>query len=200
MGYNRVKTHHRRDLAFKEFGELAKHYRPSVLAYKPSFRPFDLQKLPRHKILTVKAFLPLAVARRARQKIYTYPHPLQAQMQGRVLRTPLITKKTKFVPVKVRIRVPERLPAVRGSYVTISHGRINVHSRKQLQAVLARQELNRRRYVETKTNRRHARHGQLDSPGAAAFGAVAYGNQMGFSVGALADQALVARAVLKGGF
>lgn len=195
MEFRRGVKHRLRDLAFREAGDVARHL--GLRDLEQSRRSFDLSKLPDSKIITVKSYLPLAVARRARQKVYAYPHPLQKQKQGRVIRTPLHVR-SKMVPVHIKIRVPARLPLVRSSYVSVHRGVLNVHSANQLSRVVQRRELNRRRYVESKRNRRFAAHGQLDSPGASAFGSVAYTAAIGGNSRQLADAALIARAVLKG--
>lgn len=172
---------------------------------------------PLSRLITVKLALPRPLALRARREVYTYPIPVQSVLHTRVIRRPLWlpsraerassrpgalhqVKSYPWVMTKVRIRVPRRLPAALPSYVSVHRDRINIHSRRQLQALLASGELNRRRYSEHKTNRRKARHGQLDSPGATAFGLVRRAYRSGAGVHRLADAALVARAILKGRF
>lgn len=150
-------------------------------------------------VLTVNALLPRPVAYKARREIYTYPLPLQVRKRARTIRRALRRPSVPMVLAKVRIRVPARLPLARGSYVSLSRGRLNIHSRRQHELLVKRRELNRVRYAEKKTGRRKARHGQLDSPGGLAFGGVAEAFRRGWSVDRIADQALVARAILKGG-
>lgn len=161
--------------------------------------PYSFGLEPR-SLLTVQTYLPLSVARRVRNKVYTYPLPVQRSLAGRVIRYRLLPPTGRMVRTKVRIRLPRILPRVRGSYVSLRRGRLNIHSRKQLHAALARGEVNQRRYQEHKTHRRHARNGQLDSPGARAFGSVSHALGRGWSIGKIADAALAARAILKGGW
>lgn len=154
------------------------------------------------RILTVKVYLPRPIARQVRREVYTYPQPAQMRKARHVMRYSLLaglsSGSARFVPAKVRIRVPTRLPLVRGSYVSLRRGMLNIHSAQQLRSTLAKGELNVRRYSERKTNRRKARHGQLDSPGARRFGLVAEAYRRGKSVDRIADAALVARAILHG--
>ena len=156
-------------------------------------------RLPRHKIISVLTYLPRPVALAARRKVYTYPRPLQLRRRSRVIRTPL-RSRSNLVRTRVRIAIPSRLPLSLPSYVSLSRGRLNIHSRKQLERMMQRGELNRRRYQEGKHNRRRARHGQLDSPGATAFGAVGEAYRRGDTISRIADAALGARAVSKGGY
>lgn len=149
-------------------------------------------------VITVVGYLPRPVARRARREVYPYPLPLQKRLRSRVIRRSLRRSSAPLVRAKVRIKVPHRLPLSRGSYVSLSRGRLNVHSYRQYKAALAAGELNRRRYDERKGHRRKARYGQLDSPGALAFGSVAESYRRGQSVSRIADAALIARAILKG--
>lgn len=150
------------------------------------------------QILTVSTLLPRPVARKARREVYPYPVPLQKKLRSRVIRRALRRSSAPLVRAKVRIRIPRRLPLARGSYVSVNNHRLNIHSHRQLQALLAAGEYNRRRYDERKSHRRRARHGQLDSPGATGFGSVAGVARRGGTVNQLADAALVARAILKG--
>jgi len=147
-------------------------------------------------VISLRTYLPRSVAQRARRKTYPYPHPVQRSRAGRTIRQKLRTRRD-LVPVIVRVRLPTRLATARPSYVSINRGRLNIHSRKQLRALMARGELNRRRYAEGKGNKRKARNGQLDSPGATTFGSVAEGTRRGATIGQLADMALAARAVSK---
>lgn len=149
-------------------------------------------------VISVPVYLPLPVALKARRKIYTYPLLAQKRLNGRVIRTPLKKHRGPVVLTKVRVRIPRRLPAAKPSYVSISRGKLNVHSRLQLRRLLAAGENNRRRYQESKTNRRRARYGQLESRGSTAFGAVAAAAQNGYSTNRIADTALAVRAILGG--
>lgn len=159
-------------------------------------RELDQRSWRNEKILAVKVYLPRPVAKMARREVYTYPYPQQIQKRWRVARYLLrSSKKHKFVPVTVRIRVPKRLPLVRASYVSIRNNMLNVHSYHQTRREYER-NLNTRRYSEHKGNRRKARYGQLDSPGATAFGAVAEASRRGWSIDRIADSALGARALL----
>lgn len=155
------------------------------------------QRLP-NRIITVSIPLPLSVAKKARREIYPYPLPLQKRLKGRTIRRPLVVRSdAPLVMTKVRIRAPARLALALGSYVSLSRGRLNIHSKNQLARAVHRLEKNRRRYSEFKSNRRKARHGQLDSPGATAFGSVAAAYKLGHSIERIADAALGARAILK---
>lgn len=146
-----------------------------------------------YKIITVSVPLPRSVARRARREVYPYPYPNQVRRRGRTIRR--VLPHARLTVARVRIKVPKRLPLALPSYVSISRGRLNIHSRKQLGAALAAGELNRRRYDERKTNRRRARHGQLDSVGATSFGAVGAAAERSWSIDAIAEAALGARAI-----
>lgn len=150
------------------------------------------------RVLIVSSMLPRPVAYRARREVYTYPYPMQKRLHGRVIRRALRATSAPLVKARVRIRIPLRLPLARGSYVSLSRGRLNIHSYRQLRALMAAGEYNRRRYDERKTHRRKARHGQLDSPGATAFGSVAEAYRRGAGVRQISDAALVARAILQG--
>jgi len=149
----------------------------------------------RGPVLTVYTYVPLPLAVRSRREVYSYPFPAQAQRRRRVLRTVVAAPKGRMVRAAVRIRLPARLPAVKGSYVSVRGSTVNVHSANQVRRLLALGELNRRRYREDKTNRRKARHGQLDSPGAFFEGIVGHAIRRGLSIGEIADAALVARAL-----
>lgn len=148
-----------------------------------------------YKTITLSVPLPLPVALRARREIYTYPYPMQKRLHGRTIRKVIPRSSRRYVMTKVRVRVPARLPLTRGSYVSISRGRLNIHSRKQLAAAVSRGETNRRRYQEAKRNRRKASHGQLDSPRALQYGIVSRLVKQGASASRIADGALVARAL-----
>lgn len=151
------------------------------------------------RLATLETLLPLSVALQARNKVYPYPIPTQKRLRGRTIRLALTPPRQPMVRTKVRIRLPRILPRVRGSYVSLRRGVLSVHSKRQLNAALAGGALNTRFYQEHKTNHRKGRHGQLDSPGARAFGSVAEAYRRGWSIGKIADAALVARAVSKTG-
>jgi len=166
-----------------------------------SMEPWDQREVPGSRrvtlsgpVISLRTYLPRSVALQARRKIYPYPRPLQRSRRSRVIRQRLRTRRD-LVPVTVRVRLPRRLPSSLPSYVSLSRGRLNIHSRKQLGALMARGELNRRRYAEGKGHRRKARYGQLDSPGATRFGSVAGAYRSGASISRIADAALGARAV-----
>lgn len=150
------------------------------------------------RVITVNTYLPRPVAIKARREIYPYPYPKQRQKRGRVLRIPLRETHRDMVPVKVRIRLPRHLPLVRGSYVSLSRARLNIHSYNQVKGLIHAQEFNRRRYSEFKRHRRKGAHGQLDSRGSERFGSVAFAYRKGASIDQIADAALVARALGKG--
>lgn len=151
-------------------------------------------------VLAVPALLPRPVALRARREVYSYPFPSQKRRARRAIRLSLrVHGRHPYVHTMVRIRLPRTLPLVSSSYVSFTPTRLNIHSARQLRNVVDRRELNRYRYLEKKSHRRRARYGQLDSPGADAFGSVAASAARGLSVQRVADAALVARAILKGG-
>lgn len=181
----------------------ANNYYASSLSRRDLARrdPFEGSVSPRltsaGPVISLRTYLPRSVAYKARRKIYPYPHPVQRRLAGRVIRKSLRTRRD-LVPVTVRVRLPARLPLALPSYVSISRGRLNIHSRKQHRALMARNEYNRRRYAEGKGNRRKARNGQLDSPGATAYGAVAHSAARGETISKIADAATAARAVWKG--
>lgn len=187
-----------RDLAIREAADVARSRERAITMSNYRSRAFVPYEYARSKILTVHTFLPEAVAYNARRKVYAYPLPLQRQLRGRVIRKPLKELRTKYVPAKVRIRVPEKLPLARASYVSIRRNNLNVHSRNQTARLFDVGELNRRRYQEFKGNSRRAGYGQLDSPGSTAFGIVAHTARRTRDIAKIADAALVARAVLKG--
>lgn len=173
-------------------------YRSRDLAFSEPFEGSRNRRLTlAGPVIKIRTYLPLSVARRAGRKIYTYPRPLQRRRRSKVIRYNLRHSRD-MVPVVVRVRLPARLPSSLPSYTSLSRNRLNIHSRKQLGAVMARGEKNRRRYAEGKGNRRKARNGQLDSPGSTAFGSVSHAYSQGRSISQIADAALAARAVYKG--
>ena len=155
-------------------------------------RDLGLERRPRGPVLTVRLQLPRSLALRARREVYSYPFPRQRQFVSRVLRRRLGRRRERFVDARVRIRLPRVLPLVRGSYVSVRGGVLNVHSLRQLERVLAAGLLNERHYEEWKSNRRKACNGQLDSPGATSHGLVAHAARRGLGMARLADAALVA--------
>lgn len=159
---------------------------PAELDYR---RPYS------GRVFTVSVALPRPVAIKARREIYTYPYPKQVQKRGRTIRLSLARSRIPMVKTKVRIRLPRQLPLVRGSYVSLADGRLNIHSRYQLERLYHAQEFNRRRYGEYKRNRRKASHGQLDSRGSQRFGSVAHAYRQGSSIDKIADAALAVRAI-----
>lgn len=180
--------------------------------FQRSYKSPSFRARPAGRVVSIKTYLPLSVALRARNKIYTYKYPSQMRKKGRVIRLPLKSYSkalerhgvrkgrsrrvmNQMVPVKVRIRLPRMLPEVYGSYVSLARDTLNIHSHNQLRRVIDAQEFNRRRYSEYKGNHRKARHGQLDSRGARRFGAVAETYRRGGSIDAIADAALVARSI-----
>lgn len=182
---------HRKKQSLSDYRALSANWPYSPV---PSFQPY--------RLITVPTYLPRSVANQARREIYSYPGMQQRRLYKRALRVHLIahgdTKRylrEPWHPVRVRIRVPLRLPLAAGSKVSLSRSRLTIHSVNSLRRSIERLEFNRRRYVEHKTNRRRARHGQLDSPGALSFGLVAHALGRGASIGRIADAALVARAI-----
>lgn len=161
----------------------------------PKFNPY--------RVITVPVRLPIAVANAARNKIYPYPYPNQKKLLRKVLRYSLLLssqeRSQKWLKTKIRISLPRVLPKSRGSYVSLTNGRLNLHSERQLSSLLERGETNRRRYGESKSNRRKARNGQLDSSRSLSKGLVAHAYRRGAGIREIADAALVARAMSQGG-
>lgn len=182
------KPRFRRDLALRELDRDLSVPRPFI----------DSRTNTSHRLLSVSAFVPRSMVSQTRREIYPYPHPLALQKRGRAIRIPMALRNEPYVKTRVRIRLPKRLPLVRGSYVSITPERLTIHSRNQLHRAIASGERNRHRYVERKTNHRFGRHGQLESRGSAAYGLVAFAARKGWSANRIADQALVARAILRG--
>lgn len=151
-----------------------------------------------YSVVPVEVWLPRPVAQRARREIYTYVPPRQIRRKRRVIRYALLRPRAKFVKVKVRLRVPRKLPLARASYVSLDRDRLNIHSTYQHQKAIDRGELNRRRREEGKPGHRKARNGQLDSPRALSYGAVGEAYRRGESIGRIADAAAVARAIYFG--
>lgn len=147
------------------------------------------------RVFTVTTYLPRPVAYKVRREIYPYPYPNQLQKRGRVIRLALRPSRVPYVKAKVRIRLPRQLPLVRGSYVSLTGDRLNIHSYRQVKGLINAQEFNRRRYSEYKRNHRKASHGQLDSRGSQRLGLVANASRRGYSIDKIADAALVARAL-----
>lgn len=181
-----------------------KHVHSDLTAYAANW-PYEPVPFVRpYKLVSVPAYLPRSIANQARREIYTYPTIKQRRLTRRALRLGLITHgdshylREPWHKVRVRIRLPLRLPLARGSKVALRRGQLVIHSAANLRRQLERRELNRRRYMEGKGNHRSARHGQLDSPGATRFGLVKRAYEAGFGIKRIADAALVARAI--GGF
>jgi hypothetical protein len=146
---------------------------------------------------TITVTVPVPVNVRARTVSYTYPQ--QIQRSRRVVRRQLSPLQTRYVMRRVRVVLPRHLPVVRGSYVSIDrNGRLNNHSRRQLEALLA-VENNRRRYRERKWRGRKARNGQLESAGSTHAGLVAEAVRRGLSAETIQDAAMVARALERSG-
>jgi hypothetical protein len=150
-----------------------------------------LRPLPRNsRIITISVPVPVRQVRRTVN--YTYPSPYQSPSRvGRIQLNPHVRHPLRVV----RIRVPKFSPAVPGAYVSLSRGRLNIHSRKQLQRLLAHGEFNRRRYNEHKTRSRHYRDGQLQSLRSDPYGIVASAYNRGLSARRIADAALYSRAL-----
>lgn len=143
-------------------------------------------------------YLPVPVAKVARTKIYSYPYPKQVRLKHRTIRVPLIRRRN-LVKTKIAIRLPRRLPLVRGSYVSLADGRLNIHSKYKLERMINHaREFNTRRYSEHKANKRKARYGQLDSGGSQRFGSVAEAYRRGNTIDKIAEAALAVRAISQG--
>lgn len=135
------------------------------------------------------------MSRRIRNKVYPYPVPRQVRPR-KTFRIPLrVRPRSRFVRRRIRIRVPNHLPVVQPSYVSVDRNRINIFSARQRRRLFANRELNRRRYEEKKTHRRKARHGQLDSVSRDRFGIIGRSYRKGRSINGIGDAALVSRAI-----
>lgn len=145
-------------------------------------------------ILAVPVYVPRPMAYKVRREIYSYRKPFQRQMVSRVVRRELKRKSVPYTLVKVKVRIPRHLPLVKRSYVSVDRNRINIYSARQVERLLDR-EFNRRRYSEHKRRRRRASDGQLESRGADRHGLVAEAVRRGGSVDAVADAAMIARAL-----
>lgn len=173
--------------------------RYSLDAFEPIAANYPYTVVPRFRpirVITVPVRLPLSIANIARKEVYPYPMINQKRLARRALRANLVLpsrRREKWISTKVRIALPGLLPIADGSMVSLDRGRLTVHSTSALKKKLQR-EPNRRRYQERKSNRRSARNGQLDSPGALRHGLVAKAFAEGGSIGRIADAALVARA------
>lgn len=188
---------------------MARRLKKNVSHYKnalvPSQRRWSRPIFPEKRyevagsILRITTYVPRPVAQRVRREIYPYPYPNQKQKRGRAIRLALAPTRGPYVKATVRIRMPRRLPIVRGSYVSVTPKLVTIHSRNQVERLENAQERNRRRYTERKGFHRKGRYGQLDSPGSRRLGIVAKVAQRGGSVDQIADAALAARAMsLKG--
>lgn len=148
---------------------------------------------PRKRVVTVHVPLPVSKARQIRTVLYPYPNP--RQRRNHVVRTPLrVRPGRRFVWTRVRVLVPFVLPAVSSSYVSIDRQRLNVHSLAQVTKLMSR-EFNRPRYDEEKSNRRKARHGQLESVRSDPYGMIAAAAASRAPTRVVADAALVSRAL-----
>lgn len=140
----------------------------------------------------VTVVVPMPVGLRPRIAYYKYPMP--RQRLRRVIRQPL-GRRGRYALRKVSVVVPRTLPTVRGSYVSVDrYNRLNIHSHRQLRAVLER-EYNRARNSEDKRSRRSARNGQLESVRADRAGIIGAASSMGLGAASIADAALVSRAL-----
>lgn len=144
------------------------------------------------RLTALTVTIPVPVTHQVRTVHYTYP--LQLQRQRRVIRTVLRTLPIRYTMRKVTILVPQHLPHLAASYVSLRPGQRNIHSHRQTAALLSTEQ-NRRRYVERKTKRRKARNGQLESPGSTRLGLVAEAVRRGLPPETIADAALVARGI-----
>lgn len=151
---------------------------------------------PRYRVVTVHVPLPVSKARQIRTVLY--PYPSSRMRRNSVVRVPLVPnggrRPKRFVWRPVRVIVPAVLPFVAGSYVSVSRDRLNVHSLAQLTRLMDR-EFNRPRYDEEKTNRRKARHGQLESVRSDPYGIIAAAARSRAPTRVVADAALVSRAL-----
>lgn len=159
-----------------------------------AYRSANMTRFATRPVRTVSVYVPLPVSVARKVRTVNYPYPAQILSRSRSTVIPLRLPRERFVIRKVSIRLPRVLPYLAPSAVAVDRGAIRVRSQRQTRAVM-RREFNRRRYEEHKTNRRKARHGQLNSPGADRFGIVAEGARRGYGVRQLADAALVARAL-----
>lgn len=141
---------------------------------------------------TVYVNVPLPNLLRVRRVSYTYPSV--RQRARRAIRVSLVAPSGRFRMRRVAVRVPAHLPLVPPSYVSVRPGRLTVHSRRQLARLMER-EYNRPRERERKGRRREAHNGQLESLRSDRFGIVGEAVRRGLGAGAVADAAMVSRAL-----
>lgn len=146
----------------------------------------------RGKVISLYVPMPVSLARRVRT--VPYPYPRQRQLRKNVIRVPLARPGGRFVFKKVRMRVPRVLPLVAASYVSMTDSGLSIHSSRQTRRLLDR-EFNRRRYQEHKTNRRRARHGQLESVRSDRLGMLGAAARAGFGARRMAEVAMVSRGL-----
>lgn len=131
-----------------------------------------------------------------RTRTVSYSYPKQVSRARRVIRRPLlVNRNTRYELRRIAVRVPRHLPLVKPSYVSLSRGRLTIHSKRQLHALMEKGEFNRERRSERKDRGRKARNGQLDSVVSDRFGILGESLRRGFSAAGLADAALVSRGL-----
>lgn len=136
--------------------------------------------------------VPLPVTLRVRRVSYAYP--IQRQRMRRSIRVALAPLRTRYELRRVAVRMPRRLPALAGSYVSVRPGRLTIHSKRQLRRLMEF-EYNRYRESERKGRRRKGRNGQLESIRRDRLGIVAEAVRRGMSASSIADAAMVSRAL-----
>lgn len=100
----------------KNYGKY--HSNVNVMAdFNRSYKSPSNRSTPAGKVIKIKTYLPLSVALRARNKIYTYKFPSQIRKKGRVIRLPLTLpkrlklkahRKAKLIMEEVRRKMRRR--------------------------------------------------------------------------------------------
>lgn len=100
----------------------------------------------------------------------------------------------KTIERRIGVIIPRKLPRVPPHYVDLRRNILTVHSQQAHARVLAR-EPNRRRYEEKKSQRVHARDGQLGSMRHDRYGILAAAVSRGMDVQSLSEAAMVVRGL-----
>lgn len=160
-----------------------------------AFRKSNAGRYSVHSPTYVSVVVPVPVGMNIPRTV-SYAYPSQRQRLRRHIRVGLPRILGRYKLVRVRVRVPERLPLVKASVVAVDarRSRVNIRSKRSVRRVLD-DEFNRRRYGERKSRRRSARNGQLDSIRGDRFGIISAAVRAGSSIERIGDAALVSRAI-----
>lgn len=150
-------------------------------------------RLTRNNSRLISVRVPLPVTLRVRKVSYTYP--LQRSRARRTIPVAIRPlRNTRYVTRSVSVRIPNRLPHIPASYVSVRRGALRIHSARQTRKILDR-EFNRRRYMEWKRRRRQAKDGQLESVRRDRHGILGAAEARGYSASRMAEAALIVRAL-----